>query len=143
MDKYYQWADNVEDNDPFIRAVLKLEIITAALNEGWEPHFTAGEWRWIPWFWFYKSREDWENDEDEDWRNEHPYRELGGDWKTEYAGFAFACSNGAPSNSYASVGSRLCFKNSDLAAYSGTQFADLWLDFLLVCKSDNLINGEE
>lgn len=85
VDKYYQWADNVEDNDPFIRAVLKLEIITAALNEGWEPHFTAGEWRWIPWFWFYKSREDWENDEDEDWRNEHPYRELGGDWKTEYA----------------------------------------------------------
>lgn len=141
VDKYYQWADNVEDNDPFIRAVLKLEIITAALNEEWEPHFTAGEWRWIPWFWFYKSREDWENDENEDWRNEHPYRELGGDWKTEYAGFACAISLSSPSDSR--VGSRLCFKNSDLAAYSSTQFADLWMDYCLVRKSDNLINGEE
>lgn len=143
VDKYYQWADNVEDNDPFIRAVLKLEIITAALNEGWEPHFTAGERRWIPWFWFYKSREDWENDEEEDWRKEHPYRELGGEWNTESAGFASACSADAPSLSGTSFGSRLCFKNSDLAAYSGTQFADLWMDFCLVRKSDNLINGEE
>lgn len=143
VDKYYQWADNVEDNDPFIRAVLKLEIITAALNEGWEPHFTAGEWRWIPWFWLYKSREEWENDEDEDWRNEHPYRELGGDWKTESAGFAYANSYYAPSYSSSRIGSRLCFKNSDLAAYCGTQFADLWMDYFLVRKSDNLINGEE
>lgn len=145
VDKYYQWADNVEDNDPFIRAVLKLEIITAALNEGWEPHFTAGEWRWIPWFWFYKSREDWENDGGDAWRKEHPYRELGGDYKTEYAGFACARSPYAPSSTSASssIGSRLCFKNSDLAAYCGTQFADLWMDYCLVRKSDNLINGEE
>lgn len=143
VDKYYQWADNVVDNDPFIRAVLKLEIITAALNEGWEPHFASGELRWTPWFCFYKSREDWENDEDEEWREEHPYREFGGDYKSEYAGFASAYSSSAPSISSSLIGSRLCFKNSDLAAYSGTQFADLWMDYIVVRKSDNLINGEE
>ena len=113
---------------------MKLRIICAALNEGWEPQFTSGEFRWIPWFWLYKSREEWANDEDEDWRNGHPYRELVGDWKTEYAGFAFARTTYAPSRSNTYLGSRLCFKNGDLAAYCGTQFADLWLDFLLVRK---------
>lgn len=124
-------------------AYLKLCVITSALNEGWTPQFTEDEYRYYPWFWLYKNREEWENDGGDAWRKEHPYRELGGDYKTEYAGFAFANSSSAPSYSLPYFGSRLCFKNSDLAAYCGTQFADLWMDFLLVRKSDNLINGEE
>lgn len=31
-------------------AYLKLRIISAALNEGWEPKFTDDEYRWYPWF---------------------------------------------------------------------------------------------
>lgn len=124
-------------------AYLKLCVITSALNEGWTPQFTEDEYRYYPWFWLYKNREEWENDGGDAWRKEHPYRELGGDYKTEYAGFACAYSSDAPSPSDTSVGSRLCFKNSDLAAYCGTQFADLWMDYFLVRKSDNLINGEE
>ena len=30
-------------------AYLKLRIICAALNEGWEPQFTEDEWRSYPW----------------------------------------------------------------------------------------------
>ena len=132
-----------ESNSCDIVAYLKLRIIVAALNEGWEPQYTKNECRWLPWFWLYKSREEWENDMEEDWRNNHPYQELGGEYKTEYAGFASAYSSNVPSLSYANIGSRLCFKNSDLAAYCGTQFASLWLDYFLVLKSDNSINGEE
>lgn len=33
-----------------ILAYLRLRIITAALNEGWEPQFIEGEKRYYPWF---------------------------------------------------------------------------------------------
>lgn len=141
---YDAWITHEDlDGQEDIAAYLKLRIIVAALNEGWEPQYTKNEYRWFPWFWLYKSREVWENDMDEDWRNNHPYQELGGEYKTEYAGFAYARSILVPSLSTAHIGSRLCFKNSDLAAYCGAQFASLWLDYFLVHKSGNSINGEE
>lgn len=42
---------------PDILAYFKLRIITAALNEGWEPQFTVGEYRYWPWFWLYTQEE--------------------------------------------------------------------------------------
>lgn len=55
------------------------------------------------------------------------------------AGFVYAISNDAPSATDAYFGSRLCFKNRDLALYAGKQFASLWLDFCYLpnteCKS--------
>ena len=33
-----------------IKAYLQLRIITAALNEGWEPQFVEGERRWYGWY---------------------------------------------------------------------------------------------
>ena len=141
---YDAWITHEDlDGQEDIAAYLKLRIITAALNEGWTPQFTKNEYRWFPWFWLYESREKWGNDMNKDWRNKHPYQELGGEYKTEYAGFGCAASINAPSCAAASIGSRLCFKNSDLAAYCCTQFASLWMDYFLVHKNDNSINGEE
>ena len=38
-------------------AFLKLRVITAALNEGWQPQFTQDEWRWYPWFCLWTDEE--------------------------------------------------------------------------------------
>ena len=46
------------------------------------------------------------------------------------AGFASARSASAPSATYASIGSRLCFKSSALAKYAGEQFAEIYFAFV-------------
>lgn len=38
-------------------AYLKLRIICAALNEGWEPKFTTDEYRWFTWFELFTQQE--------------------------------------------------------------------------------------
>lgn len=110
-------------------AYLKLRIICAALNEGWEPQYTKDEWRYYPWHFLYTESEI--NDMDADERADR-HMMSAGDFKTEYAGFACAVSDDAPSASYARFGSRLCLKSSDLAIYCGKQFIDLWADFKLI-----------
>lgn len=115
-------------------AYQKLRIVVAALNEGWTPQFTEDEYRWMPWFWMYKSREEYDNDEDAGWREKHTYHDFKGEYQGDFSGFASANSYNAPSNARAIFGSRLCLKNSDLAEYCGKQFADLWADFLLIRK---------
>ena len=47
-------SDNIS---PDMLAYLKLRIICAALNEGWEPQFTEDEWRYYPWFYLYTQAE--------------------------------------------------------------------------------------
>lgn len=46
-------------------AYLKLRIIVAALNEGWEPKFTEDEYRYFPWFYFY-TKEEYDKLDDEE-----------------------------------------------------------------------------
>ena len=48
-----------------IKAYLQLRIITAALNEGWEPQFVRGEYRWYGWYDLI-SKEDYEALSDEE-----------------------------------------------------------------------------
>lgn len=116
-------------------AYLKLRVITAALNEGWEPQFTEDEWRYYPYFFLYTKEE--LEDKDDEWKQEHKVIPLDGVLfggraaYGAYAGFAFAHSNSAPSYSNAIVGSRLCFKSRDLAVYAGNQFADIYLPYHL------------
>ena len=111
-----------------VRAMLKLETIVRALNEGWQPKFTEDERRYYPWFCLYDKTE-FENMQEEDKKNLVIIDT--GDYVTEYAGFAFADSYYAPSYTSAHFGSRLCFKNSDLAEYCGKQFINIWADYLL------------
>lgn len=112
-------------------AYLKLRIITAALNEGWEPQFTQDEDRWFPWHILWTEEE--LSSKDEEWKR---YRCLTTmqHHRGEYAGLAYAGSSDAPSGATACVGSRLCFKSDTLAKYAGKQFIDLWMDFYLIRK---------
>ena len=102
----------IEENADFtsdghdIFTYLKLRIIAAALNEGWEPQFTEDEWRWYPWFTLWTEEE--LSEKSDEWK---AVRHLisTGDYSGDYAGFACARSAGAPSATSADVGSRLCF----------------------------------
>lgn len=119
----------IDDVDTNLNAYLKLRIICAALNEGWEPKFTEDEVRWYPWFWLYTTQEIEDMDEQE---KQERHLISTGDYETGYAGFAYAYSHSAPSLPSTYFGSRLCLKSEALAVYCGKQFIDLWADFNLV-----------
>lgn len=125
-----EWEQENETDkmDADVMAYLKLRIVCAALNEGWEPRFTEDECRWYPWHYLYTQEE--LDDEDDEWKRGHAL--IGtGDYLTEYAGFAFAYSTNAPSAACAYFGSRLCLKSEALSDYCGKQFIRLWADFKL------------
>lgn len=134
---YRQWSDCMED-DPNLRAFLKLRIITAALNEGWEPQFDEDELRWYPWFVLYSADELAEKSDE--WKAARTivpldnYRVVGRSSHNAYAGggLVYANAGDASSNSDADGGSRLAFKAEALANYAGRQFAELWADFYLI-----------
>lgn len=46
-------------------AYMQLRVIVVVLNEGWTPEFTAGEWRYAPWFRLYTHKELGEMDEED------------------------------------------------------------------------------
>jgi hypothetical protein len=48
-----------------------------------------------------------------------------------YCGLAYATSHSGWSTSYATFGSRLAVKSSEIAIYFGEQFKELWKDFLI------------
>lgn len=125
----YRAIEDIDECSGDIEAYLKLRIIVAALNEGWEPKFTEDEWRYVPVHFLYTDEE--LADKDEEWKRDRCLIPTG-DYVTEYAGLAYASSNGAPSVTCARVGSRLCLKSSDLATFCGKQFIELWADFWLL-----------
>lgn len=87
-----------------IIANYKLIIIAEALNEGWKPNWQdSDEYKYYPWF---------------DMSNP--------------AGVGYSYTYNAASYSTASVGSRLCLKNRELAIYFGQTFTDLFNDSLLL-----------
>lgn len=127
---YDDWHNVTTDSDDLI-AFLKLRIVCAALNEGWEPKHTEDEVRYYPWHWLYTQ------DELKDMREEEKINRCmlpTGEYQTEYAGFGCASSYHAPSNAHASIGSRLCLRSDELAVYCGKQFIKLWADFKLIHK---------
>lgn len=127
---YDDWHNVTTDSDDLI-AFLKLRIVCAALNEGWEPKHTEDEVRYYPWHWLYTQ------DELNDMREEEKINRCmlpTGEYQTEYAGFGYASSNSAPSNTDAILGSRLCLRSDELAVYCGKQFIKLWADFKLIHK---------
>lgn len=91
---YTAWIKHEEfDDQEDILAYMKLRIICAALNEGWEPQFTEDEWRYYPWFWLYTQKEI--NDMDEDEKTDRRLMSTG-DYQTGYAGLAYAFSDFRP-----------------------------------------------
>lgn len=114
--------------EPDVLAFLKLRIIVKALNEGWEPRFTEDECRYYPWFILYTGEEYNKLDEEEKSRvvcRSYNYAfALGGvSYAYAYYGSSFTLAN---------IGVRLAFKTSELAAYCGRQFLDIWADFVFL-----------
>lgn len=108
-------------------AYLKLRIIVAALNEGWEPKFTDDEYRYFPWFYFY-TKEEYDKLDD---KEEKGRCVLRSGFNTGSSGGFVACvANFDASFSYTSIGSRLAFRTRELAAYAGRQFIEEWADFM-------------
>lgn len=87
-----------------IVANYKLIIIAEALNEGWKPNWQdSDEYKYYPWF---------------DMSNP--------------AGVGYSNTQHTASSAYAYLGSRLCFKNRELAIYFGQTFTDLFNESLLL-----------
>lgn len=127
--EYYERWQLVGDKDvskDYV-AYLKLRIITAALNEGWEPEFIPGERRWAPYFLLY-TKEEYEKLND-DVRARVVCRSSS--YASAFGGvsYAYAAYDSATVN--AGIGSRLAFKSEKLAEYAGMQFLDIYADFML------------
>jgi hypothetical protein len=124
-----------EQRDDYTATFLQLRMVCEALNEGWHATYTPGEWRYWPWFCIYKDMEEakkykWSEEEIVEIPEAVRCVLFGGDASFgTYAGFAYAYSYYAPSNAAADVGSRLCFKSSELAMHAARHFLDLWLKF--------------
>lgn len=87
----------------------KLETIAAALNEGWKPDWNnTDQYKYYPYFYIQENAKG-----------------------KGSAGLSFALTNNAASNTYASLGSRLCFYASRLARYASNQFTDLYEQILI------------
>lgn len=114
--------------EPDVLAFLKLRIIVKALNEGWEPRFTEDECRYYPWFILYTGEE--YNKLDEEEKSRVVYRSYY--YAHACGGVSYACAHSDSSFTSASIGVRLAFKTSELAAYCGRQFLDIWADFVFL-----------
>lgn len=97
-------VDSVSEKDRnSIIAYHKLIVVVRALNEGWEADFTNfDQYKYWVWLW------------------------------VDAAGFVYAHASVSPSSTYATIGSRLCFKNRELAEYAISQFKSLYEEYLLI-----------
>lgn len=114
-----------------IKAYLQLRIITAALNEGWEPQFVRGEYRWYGWYDLI-SKEDYEALSDEE-----KGRCVGrsNNYASAYGGLVYSVANVASSSSITDNSSRLAFKSEKLAEYAAKQFIEIYADFCFIPKA--------
>ena len=110
-------------------ATMKLSIIAHVLNEGWQPQFTKGEYRYHPWFYLYTQEQIDRMDKEEK-------KKLWLFGSSSYVGAAcgLACagSYSAWTVSDALISARLAVKTAELSYYFGQQFIDIWADYLIV-----------
>lgn len=119
-------------------AYLKLRIIVAVLNEGWEPKFTEDESRYFPWFYLFTKEQYDELDEEEKRRCVL----RSGNNAYSYFGFVSSAMNfDTPLRT--SFGSRLAFRTPELAAYAGRQFVEEWADFMFKPRTGEELNGKQ
>ena len=86
-------------------ANYQLMVIAEALNEGWTPDWSNGEWdKWHPWF----------------------------DMDDSSSAGRFSFDVADLRRSVSVVGSRLCFASEALADYAGTQFLELYRELFVI-----------
>lgn len=129
----------ISENDPEtadIMAYAALRVIVEALNEGWKPQFTKGEWRWYAWYDLVSPEQIEGMDEEEKSRvvgraNNNAY---------VYGGLVYSHAYDVSTSSGTHHGSRLAFKNEELAEYAAKQFGEIFADFCFIpkaaCKND-------
>ena len=116
-----------EDSEKDVLAYLKLRIITAAINDGWEPKFTNDEIRWFPWFYIYTAEELKELSDEE--RKRVVGRAVS--YANSNGGLVYSLAYVASSVSGAADGVRLAFESEEKADYAGRKFIDIYADYLL------------
>ncbi|WP_379963950.1 hypothetical protein [Epilithonimonas sp. UC225_85] len=85
-------------------AYKQVKLIVNALNEGWVPDWTnSSQYKYFPWFKMGSS-----------------------------SGSGFSYSDCADWIAVSAVGSRLCFKNRELAEYAGKQFTDIYKQYMTI-----------
>ena len=102
-------------------AYMKLCIIAAALNEGWEPQFIEDELRWYPLIVIYTKEE---------------LKEMPDEWKAKHnlcmsECFAVKSTHSEWTYSVAHHSPRLAVKSEELSDYFFKQFIDIWADYVL------------
>lgn len=105
----------------------RLCVITAAMNEGWEPKFIREEYRYFPYFYLHSEEDIIRMSEER--KSRVVCLSYGN--TSEYGGVSFIVAGSYPTGIIAYIGPRLAFKTKELAEYAGKQFADLYADYLL------------
>jgi hypothetical protein len=96
-------ASIIQPNDAIDEVAYKvLKVIVEILNEGWVP----------------------------DWKNNNQYKYY--PWFDVSSGSGLSCLVCGARDSRSVVGSRLCFKSSELAKYAGKQFKKLYEQYFLL-----------
>lgn len=130
--KEYWGVVNVElDITQDLIVYLKLRIIAAALNNGWTPTFTKDECRYFPYFELYTQEE--YDCMDEEWKRQHPllcWSDAADSCASCALVFADSDCDCALANAWAGIGFSLAVKSEELAIYFGTQFSEIWKDFV-------------
>ncbi len=121
----YGYCSEIVGKD--LLAYIKLSIICEALNEGWHPQFSLDERRWYPYY------ELLTNEEIEDMSEEEKSRVVGraGGYADAGGGLVYSNAYYVSSSSSSVSGSRLAFKNEELAVYAGKTFIDIYKDFMM------------
>lgn len=127
VELYNQFKDVSESYYPKdVLAYLKLRIITAAINDGWEPTFKDGEERWFPWFNYYTAEELSEMSEGE------RKRVVGRANFNARADGCLICKGGASvEESETNFGAHLEFETEEKANYAAEKFIGVYADYLL------------
>lgn len=129
----------ISETDPEtadIMAYAALRVIVEALNEGWKPQFTKGEWRWYAWYDLVSP------EQIEDMSEEEKCRVVGRavNYAGALGGLVYSVASYVSTSSYTVSGSRLAFKNEELAEYAAKQFGEIFADFCFIpkaaCKND-------
>ena len=131
-----KYGYSVSEKDPDtadIMAYVTLRVITEALNEGWKPQFTEGERRWYAWYDFLTKEEvEGMSDEEKEERRVVGRASYNAD---AYGGLVFSYAYNVSAVSVTCYGSRLAFKNEELAEYAAKQFGDIYADFCFIPKA--------
>lgn len=131
-----KYGYSVSEKDPDtadIMAYVTLRVITEALNEGWKPQFTEGERRWYAWYDFL-TKEEVEGMSDEE-KEERRVVGRANRYAYAYGGLVYSGAYYVSTFSDANYGSRLAFKNEELAEYAAKQFGDIYADFCFIPKA--------